>query len=77
MKSVRRFLVCGVVATRGHQIYKLDISGTYAVLYSFTGEADGGQPWGGVTRSVAGDLYGTTNYGGKRGGGVVFQLRAE
>lgn len=37
---------------------------TFTVLYSFTGAADGGNPSEGLVFDSAGDLYGTTQYGG-------------
>jgi uncharacterized repeat protein (TIGR03803 family) len=37
---------------------------TFKVIYSFTGGKDGGQPQTGVTIDRAGNLYGTTVYGG-------------
>jgi uncharacterized repeat protein (TIGR03803 family) len=55
-------------------VYKLDSTAHLTVLYSFTGRADGGTPWGGVTRDSAGNLYGTTNMGGPSGRGVVFKV---
>jgi uncharacterized repeat protein (TIGR03803 family) len=43
-------------------------------VYSFTGTAgDGYQPWAGVVRDSAGNLYGTTPYGGD-GLGIVFKV---
>jgi len=36
----------------------------YQDLYTFTGGADGGQPYAGLIRDAAGNLYGTTYYGG-------------
>ena len=54
-------------------MYKLD-SSNYTVLYSFTGGADGSEPIAGVIRDSAGNLYGTTNAGGKYHLGVVFKL---
>jgi len=56
-------------------IYKIDTSGQYTVLYSFTGEADGSGPIAGVILDAAGNLFGTTYNGGMQGKGVVFQLR--
>jgi uncharacterized repeat protein (TIGR03803 family) len=50
------------------------------VLYSFTAGSDGGYPQGGVILDKAGNLYGTTYYGGLlsdcsgAGCGVVFEL---
>ena len=54
-------------------VYKLDATGHYTVLYSFTGGADGEYPFAGVIRDSAGNLYGTTSYGGS-GAGVVYKL---
>jgi uncharacterized repeat protein (TIGR03803 family) len=54
---------------------------TYTVLYKFTGQADGGQPYSSVILDKAGNLYGTTNIGGDlaacpsyNGCGVVYKL---
>jgi uncharacterized repeat protein (TIGR03803 family) len=49
-------------------------AGTEKVLYSFTGGADGDEPYAGVIFDNAGNLYGTTQYGGAHGDGVVFEL---
>jgi uncharacterized repeat protein (TIGR03803 family) len=54
--------------------FKLDTVGNYTVLYSFTGGADGGTPEAGVIRDSAGNLYGTTQYGGQAGWGAVYKL---
>src|ERR1039457_3038603 len=63
----------GGTASRG-VVYKLDPAGHQAVLYTFTGGADGGYPWAGVIRDSAGNLYGTTNGGGTASRGVVYKL---
>ena len=55
-------------------VYKLDPADHEAVLYSFTGGADGGGPYAGVIRDSAGNLYGTTYYGGTANLGVVYKL---
>jgi len=51
---------------------------TESVLYSFTGGADGGTPVEGLIFDQAGNLYGTTEFGGNLncsyGCGVVFEL---
>jgi uncharacterized repeat protein (TIGR03803 family) len=51
---------------------------TETVLYNFTGGADGGQPYGSLVFDTAGNLYGTTNFGGSsncsQGCGTVFEL---
>ena len=53
---------------------------TLTTLYSFTSGADGKQPYAGLVRDAAGNLYGTTQYGGiKRcplGCGTIFKLDA-
>ena len=55
-------------------VYRLDTSGRETVLYSFTGGADGSYARAGVIRDAAGNLYGTTEYGGAAGAGVVYKL---
>ena len=64
---------CGVV-------FKLDRRGNESVLYNFTGGADGSTTFAGVVRDEAGNLYGTTGFGGNlsdcggSGCGVVFKV---
>jgi uncharacterized repeat protein (TIGR03803 family) len=55
-------------------VYKVDATSQETVLYSFTGRNDGGSPWAGVVRDSAGNLYGTTQFGGRKGTGVVFRI---
>jgi len=57
-------------------VYKLSASGQETVLYSFTGGADGGSPYAGVTLDSSGNLYGTTEFGGASGAGVVYKVSA-
>ena len=61
---------CGVV-------FKLAKSGqhwTETTLYEFSGQPDAGPPIGGVAFDSAGNLYGTTVYGGVYDGGALFEL---
>jgi uncharacterized repeat protein (TIGR03803 family) len=65
-------------ATNAGVVFKLDKTGE-TVLHSFTGGADGASPTAGVIQDSAGNLYGTTRYGGSSsrcsyGCGVVFKL---
>jgi uncharacterized repeat protein (TIGR03803 family) len=46
----------------------------FRVLHNFTGGGDGALPEAGVTMDKAGNLYGTTFYGGSSGLGVVYKL---
>ena len=55
-------------------VYKLDAAGQETVLYTFTGGADGRNPWSGVVRDAAGNLYGTTLSGGASNAGVVYKV---
>jgi uncharacterized repeat protein (TIGR03803 family) len=55
-------------------VFELDPSGHYTLLYSFTGGADGANPYAGLMRDSAGNLYGTTYQGGASGHGVVYKL---
>jgi uncharacterized repeat protein (TIGR03803 family) len=57
----------------------LDTGGNETVLYSFTGGADGDQPYASLIRDAKGNIYGTTFFGGgsaacNGGCGVVFKL---
>ena len=47
---------------------------TETVLYSFTGGADGGNPFAGLIKDASGNFYGTTVEGGAHGLGTVFKL---
>jgi len=51
-------------------------SGTWteSVLWNFTGGSDGGGPISGVIFDSAGNLYGSTNYGGANNFGTVYEL---
>ena len=54
-------------------------SPTYTVLHTFTGGSDGASPTAGLVRDAAGNLYGTTVWGGTNlcigyGCGVVFKM---
>jgi len=51
-------------------------SWTESVIYSFGASGDGYTPWGGLTVDSAGNLYGTTIYGGYYNQGMVFELTA-
>jgi uncharacterized repeat protein (TIGR03803 family) len=59
-------------------VFKIDSTGRETVLYRFTGGADGANPVGSLVLDAAGNLYGTTQYGGDSsclsGCGVVFKL---
>jgi len=45
-------------------VFKLDTNGTETVLHFFTGSPDGLAPFAGLVMDAAGNLYGTTAYGG-------------
>jgi uncharacterized repeat protein (TIGR03803 family) len=47
---------------------------SFKTLYTFTGGADGREPYSGLTFDAAGNLYGTTWSGGAHGFGEVFEL---
>jgi uncharacterized repeat protein (TIGR03803 family) len=61
-------------AFKNGTVFKLDTTGKETVRHSFTGGADGGQPFAGLIRDAAGNLYGTTAGGGAFGNGTVFKL---
>jgi len=47
---------------------------TLTVLHTFNGRPDGREPIAGVTRDAAGNVYGTTYYGGANDVGLVYKL---
>ncbi len=55
-------------------VYRVDPAGQEMVLHGFTGGADGGYPYAGVIADPEGNLYGTTQWGGTPGLGVVYKL---
>lgn len=61
-------------------IFKIAPDGTETVLYGFQGMPDGARPAGSLIMDAAGNLYGTTGFGGNScefsvyGCGVVFRL---
>jgi len=59
---------CGVV-------FKVSKTGAETVLYTFTGDPDGSTPMADLLRDKAGNLYGTTQFGGI-GFGTVFGISA-
>ena len=62
----------------GGTVFQVTPAGVHTVLYDFTGGADGGEPYKGVTLDAQGNLYGTAVTGGggscEGGCGVVFKL---
>ena len=58
-------------------VYELKPSGskwTENILWNFTGNADGGNPYNGVTLDSAGKIFGTDIAGGMNNSGAVFEL---
>ena len=55
-------------------VFTVEKSGRQTGLYSFTAGANGGTPEAGLVQDAAGNLYGTTVFGGAFGQGVVFKL---
>jgi uncharacterized repeat protein (TIGR03803 family) len=50
---------------------------TLTILHSFTGNQDGGTPYGGVVLDRKGNLYGTTYGGGQPGNGTIFKVNTQ
>jgi len=55
-------------------VFKVSPSGVYKLLHSFTGDPDGAYPDTGLTLGTDGNLYGTTQRGGKSNAGAIFQI---
>jgi uncharacterized repeat protein (TIGR03803 family) len=62
----------GAVYVLTESLYYYDVWGT-SVLHSFSG-SDGSSPGAGVVMDAAGNLYGTTVFGGPDNAGTVFKL---
>ena len=57
-------------------LYKLDTKGNFSILHTFTGKnGDGAFPTGDLALDAAGNLYGTTMWGGTFGHGVVYKIK--
>jgi uncharacterized repeat protein (TIGR03803 family) len=57
-------------------VFKIDKTGKETVLHSFAGGADGEKPVASLIHDAAGNLYGTTEFGGTSSRGTVFKLDA-
>jgi len=66
---VLAFVVVSVIATS-----QVATAQTLTILYSFTGGADGSQPYSSLVMDSSGNLYGTTAVGGSTGNGVLFKV---
>jgi uncharacterized repeat protein (TIGR03803 family) len=55
-------------------VFQITTSGSLTTLHSFTGGADGGNPYAGLVQGNSGDFYGATSAGGSGGHGTLFQL---
>jgi len=69
----------GANSQYGGTVFKVDNTGHETMLYSFCAEGgskctDGAQPSAGLLRDAAGNLYGTTEFGGANNNGTVFKL---
>jgi uncharacterized repeat protein (TIGR03803 family) len=56
-------------------VYKIDAKNNESVLYSFTGGADGEDPFAGVVFGRDGNLYGTAVNGGTNTVGTAFRVK--
>ncbi|MFL6688673.1 MAG: choice-of-anchor tandem repeat GloVer-containing protein [Alphaproteobacteria bacterium] len=55
-------------------VFKVSAKGKESIVYSFSGGADGAQPYGALILGADGSLYGTTQHGGAHNSGTVFKL---
>lgn len=61
-------------ASNAGVVYELHANGRETVLHSFTAGLDGANPYAGLTGDAAGNLYGTTYFGGASNAGVVYEV---
>jgi len=55
-------------------VFALTLGGVETILHSFAGGNDGAIPFAPLTQGSDGNLYGTTQYGGTYGNGVIFTV---
>jgi uncharacterized repeat protein (TIGR03803 family) len=55
-------------------VFKLTSAGKESVLHSFTGGADGGEPFGNLLLDSSNNIYGTTIVGGTSNSGVLYKI---
>jgi uncharacterized repeat protein (TIGR03803 family) len=68
----------GATGTKGDgTVYELNSDGTEHVLHSFTGNPDGSEPRGNLVLDDHGAMYGTTEYGGTKHVGTVYEIRGD
>lgn len=59
-------------------VFRFAPDGTYTVLHAFANRrTDGAHPWAGLIFDEAGNLYGTTEQGGRRNVGTIFKLASD
>jgi YVTN family beta-propeller protein/uncharacterized repeat protein (TIGR03803 family) len=64
-------------AKGGGTVFEITPAGQLTILYSFCSQnncSDGEDPYAGLVQAANGKLYGTTPYGGAKGGGTVFEI---
>jgi uncharacterized repeat protein (TIGR03803 family) len=62
-------------------VFSITQAGAYSIIYSFTGNDDGSNPYGGLIKDKAGNVYGVTKYGGASGPqsagyGTIYEIAA-
>ena len=67
---------CGSAGGCG-TVFKVNSKDEETVLYSFKGDGDGVNPYGGLIFDAKGNLYGTTFSGGAYGYGTVFEVSSK
>jgi uncharacterized repeat protein (TIGR03803 family) len=55
-------------------VYKVDRTGRYTLLYSFSGKSDGCEPLGRLAADGSGNLYGTASVCGDYNRGTIFEI---
>lgn len=55
-------------------LFKMGADGSFTVLHAFAGGTDESDPFGRPIRDRAGDLYGTTRYGGAHNQGTIYKI---
>lgn len=61
-------------ANNGGTVFKMTPGGALTILHSFTGGADGYEPYAGLVLAIDGNMYGTTVSGGSTNLGAIYKV---
>ncbi len=70
----------GAICCNGGTVFKMRLNGVLTTLHTFCSQGSGcgdGDRANALVQAANGDFYGTTQFGGPRGGGAIFKMTPE